>query len=70
LPGDNADLVGSDALRDYLGRRYGLAGPPEECLERLREIEATGAIDGVLLVPYGEHLPEIERIGESIVGRV
>ena len=70
LPGDNADLVASEDLLAYLGERYALAGPPEACRDRLREIAAAGEVDGILLVPYGDHLTEIERIGESIVGRV
>lgn len=69
-PGEDSNLLESDELLAYLGRRYALAGSPETCLERLRGIDVTGRVDGVLLVPYGDHLTEIERIGESLVGQV
>jgi 5,10-methylenetetrahydromethanopterin reductase len=69
LPGENADLV-DDELLGYLGRRYALAGTPAECRHTLRAVADRGRVDGVLLVPYGDHPTEIERIGESLVGSV
>jgi alkanesulfonate monooxygenase SsuD/methylene tetrahydromethanopterin reductase-like flavin-dependent oxidoreductase (luciferase family) len=39
----NAGLVRDLGLVDFLARRSVIAGPPERCVERIREVVAAGA---------------------------
>lgn len=64
---DTRELLDSPELTAYLGERYGLAGPPETCLEKIDRLAGTGPVDGILLTPYGDHYEEIDRIGAEIV---
>lgn len=64
------ELVGSGELADYLAGRYGLVGRAETCIEKIERLRETGYVDGMILVPYGDHYDEIDRIGSRIVSKI
>ncbi len=63
----NADLVDRYGLREWLGRQFAIVGPPEHCIERLRELEAAGAQNIVIPVVTGDVMQVTREIGEKIL---
>ena len=65
----NAELVDELGLRDYLLSRFAVAGTPEECRARLRELEAMG-IENLRLTAHVPDRPAFIRLwSEEVVGR-
>jgi alkanesulfonate monooxygenase SsuD/methylene tetrahydromethanopterin reductase-like flavin-dependent oxidoreductase (luciferase family) len=44
----NNELIAKYGLRDYLGRQGSIAGPPEHCVERIRELAEEGVTNFIL----------------------
>lgn len=66
--GANRDLLDELELTDYLVDRFGVVGTPEDCLERLREMEAIDNLDGIHLVPStGIKRKVITSFGEQVL---
>jgi 5,10-methylenetetrahydromethanopterin reductase len=66
----NAELVDELGLREFLGRRFALAGPPRQVAEGLSQLEGLG-VSGVTIPAVGldtELL--IRRLGEEVLPRL
>jgi 5,10-methylenetetrahydromethanopterin reductase len=63
----NADLVDKYGLREWLGRQFVVAGPREQCIERLRELEAAGARNILVPMVMGDVLQSTRAIAEQIL---
>jgi 5,10-methylenetetrahydromethanopterin reductase len=63
----NADLVDRYGLRQWLGRQFAVAGPPDQCIARLAELEAAGATNIVLPIISGDILETTRQFAEKIL---
>jgi 5,10-methylenetetrahydromethanopterin reductase len=63
----NAELVDRYGLREWLGRQFAIVGPPERCIERLRELEAAGADHIVIPTIQDDVMPYTRQIAEQIL---
>jgi len=62
----NADLVDKYGLREWLGRQFAIAGPAEQCIERIREVVAAGSSN--VVVP--QMLPDILGTTRSLAEQI
>jgi 5,10-methylenetetrahydromethanopterin reductase len=66
--GPNAELIDRLGLTDFLADRFAVAGTPDDCLEKLQEIDSVGGVDGVLLIANGGNKRAfIDRMGDSVI---
>jgi 5,10-methylenetetrahydromethanopterin reductase len=65
--GHNAELVDKYGLREWLGRQFVVAGPPDRCIERLKELEAAGAKNIVVPRFMGDVMGDTKTLGEQIL---
>jgi 5,10-methylenetetrahydromethanopterin reductase len=63
----NAELVDHYGLREWLGRQFAIVGPPERCIERLRELEAAGAENIVIPMIHDDVMPYTRQVAEKIL---
>jgi 5,10-methylenetetrahydromethanopterin reductase len=65
--GANRHLTDELGLTDYLADRFGVIGTPNECIERLRAVQAAG-IDNVLIAALGpDPLGVVRRFGHDVM---
>jgi len=68
LPGgQNAALVDDPAFLRYLAERFAIVGPPEVCVERLREIEAAGVPNVLFGFGGANRRPLFRALGEQVL---
>lgn len=66
----NADLVDELGLREFLGRRFALAGPPAGIIEGIRSLAAQG-VAGLVIPAVGVDVDVlIERFGRDILPHI
>lgn len=67
----NKQLVEELGLTDYLADRYAVVGTPDDCVEKIRAIEATGAVDGIVMPLHREEEQNpLARLGDEIIPQV
>jgi 5,10-methylenetetrahydromethanopterin reductase len=71
-PGDttNARLVTESGLEDYLAGRYAIAGTPEDCVERLKELEKMGVEKIWLNVHFADKIGFMKRWSRDVISRI
>lgn len=64
----NRQLVEELELVDFLADRFAIAGTPDQCIDQLERIAATGHVDGVLFSNVTDDpKPFIRQVGEDII---
>jgi 5,10-methylenetetrahydromethanopterin reductase len=71
-PGDttNARLVNESGLEDYLAGRYAIAGTPEDCLERLSQLEEMGVRKIWLNVHFDDKIGFMKRWNREVMAKL
>lgn len=54
-------------IQDYLGKRWAIAGPPEYCRERLRELDAIDVDNVMITFPTGAPLEHAKEFNEKVL---
>jgi 5,10-methylenetetrahydromethanopterin reductase len=62
----NAQLVRELGLVDFLARRSVIAGPPKRCVERIREVAATGATNLIVSQFVNDPIEFMETFADQI----
>lgn len=57
----------SEPVREYVGDRWAIAGPPEYCQERLRELEGIGVDCPMLTFPTGAPLEHAKEFDATVL---
>ncbi|MFB6310433.1 MAG: LLM class flavin-dependent oxidoreductase [Salinirussus sp.] len=66
--GSNVALVEELGLREYLTRRYAIAGTRDHCRDRLEELQTAGDVDGLLFAEHSDTEPSfLEWFGEEFL---
>jgi 5,10-methylenetetrahydromethanopterin reductase len=65
--GFNAELVDKYGLREWLGRQFVVAGPPDRVVDRLRELEAAGAQHIVVPRFMGDVMGDTRSLAEHVL---
>lgn len=63
----NAELVDELGLAPFLAEQFGLIGPPHQCADRLRALEALGIQGVVVPAITADPLRQIERLGREVM---
>lgn len=67
----NKRLVEELGLTDYLADRYAIVGTVDDCVEKIRAIDATGAVDGIVMPLHREEERDLlARLGREVLPRV
>ncbi|GAB6862926.1 LLM class flavin-dependent oxidoreductase [Haloplanus litoreus] len=67
----NKRIVEELGLTDYLADRYAIVGTVDDCVEKIRTIEATGAVDGIVMPLHREEDRDLlTRLGRDVLPRV
>ncbi len=66
----NARLVKESGLEDYLAGRYAIAGAPEECVARLRELENMGVRKIWLNVHFEDKLGFMKKWSREVMAKL
>lgn len=67
----NKQLVEELGLTDYLADRYAIVGTTDDCVEKIRAIEATGVVDGIVMPLHREEERDLlVKLGEEILPQV
>ncbi|HVX19972.1 MAG TPA: LLM class flavin-dependent oxidoreductase [Acidimicrobiales bacterium] len=66
----NADLVDRCGLRDWLAQRFAVTGPPEACVDRLREIAGYGATNLLFTQLVPDQIGFLRRLGTEVLPKV
>jgi len=64
------ERIDPNLVTDYLIRRFTIAGTPEECAERVRELAAAGVKRLLLTPPEAIYLNVVERWGQKVIPNV
>jgi 5,10-methylenetetrahydromethanopterin reductase len=54
-------------VQDYLGERWAIAGPPDYCRERLRELDDVGVDTVMITFPTGAPLEHAKEFNEKVL---
>lgn len=54
-------------VQDYLGQRWAIAGPPEYCRDRLRELDEIGVDNVMITFPTGAPLEHAKEFNEKVL---
>jgi 5,10-methylenetetrahydromethanopterin reductase len=66
----NARLVNESGLEDYLAGRYAIAGTPDDCLERLSELEQMGVRKIWLNVHFDDKIGFMKRWSREVMAKI
>ncbi len=66
----NADLVDRYGLRDWLAERFAVTGPPEACVDRLRQIAGYGATNLLFTQLVPDQIGFLRRLGTDVLPKV
>jgi alkanesulfonate monooxygenase SsuD/methylene tetrahydromethanopterin reductase-like flavin-dependent oxidoreductase (luciferase family) len=63
-------LVNESGLEDYLAGRYAIAGTPDDCLERLSELEQMGVRKIWLNVHFDDKIGFMKRWSREVTAKI
>ena len=63
----NADLVEQYGLTDYLADRFAIAGPPDECHERIQRLSADGAQNLMIALIVPDRIAFLRQMAAEIM---
>jgi 5,10-methylenetetrahydromethanopterin reductase len=66
----NVRLVNESGLEDYLAGRYAIAGTPDDCLERLSELEHMGVRKIWLNVHFDDKVGFMKRWSREVMAKI
>ncbi len=66
----NADLVERYGLTDYLADRFAIAGTPDECAERIRQLRADGAKNLMIALIVPDRIAFLRQMAAEIMPNV
>ena len=71
-PGEttNARLVSESGLEEYLAGRYAIAGTPDDCIERLQQLETMGVRKIWLNVHFADKIGFMKRWSRDVMSRM
>jgi len=66
----NAELVDRYGLREWLGQRFAVTGPPEACVDRLRQIAGYGATNLLFTQLVPDQIGFLRQLGTEVLPKV
>jgi 5,10-methylenetetrahydromethanopterin reductase len=67
----NVDLLESLDLTEFVAERYAIVGEPEDCLEKINDIQQVGSIDGIYLSTPTNRIREVlSKMANEVISAV